>query len=135
MEQGIGRPRLAKSYAWLISFAALVVIVQGFLFAAFYSEAEKDFLEAHGLEGELMGYIIVVALVPLGFLSRFPRSLQMGWWTVGLALVWNIQAHVFGFGIEDVRWFEMIHIPLAILIFGLTLYLAVKAHRAIRESG
>ena len=41
MEQVTGRPRVAKAYAWLISLAALVVVVQGFLFAAFYSEAEK----------------------------------------------------------------------------------------------
>ena len=132
MEQAIGRPRVAKAYAWLISLAALVVVVQGFLFAAFYSEAVKGFLDAHGIEGELAGYILVVVLVPLAFLARFPRTLRMGWWTVALALIWNIQAHVFGFGIADVRWFEMIHIPLALGIFGLALYLTGKAHRAVR---
>ena len=29
MEQVTGRPRVAKAYAWLISLAALVVVVQG----------------------------------------------------------------------------------------------------------
>ena len=49
----------------------------------------------------------------MGFLARFPRRLRIGWWTVLLAILWNVQAHVFGYGIEDVRWFEMVHIPVA----------------------
>ena len=53
----------------------------------------------------------------------------MGWWTLVLALVWNLQAHVFGYGIEDFRWMTMVHIPLALIIFGLALLLTGKAHR------
>ena len=37
--------------------------------------------------------------------------------------MWNIQAHVLGYGIEEVRWFEMLHIPLAFGILLLALYL------------
>ena len=34
------------------------------------------------------------------------------------SVIWNIQAHVFGYGIEDVAWFGMLHVPLAFIIFG-----------------
>ena len=36
-----------------------------------------------------------------------------------------------GFIIEDVRWLEMIHIPVAFVIFGLPLYLTGKACKVL----
>lgn len=130
-EGTIGRPKVARVYAWLIVLVPVAVIVQGFLFSRFYSEAEGGSLDAHGLVGEILGIAILVIITPLAFLARFPRRLGMGWWTLGLAVVWNIQAHVFGYGIEDVEWFEMVHVPLALIIFGLGLYLTWYAHRAL----
>ena len=131
MEQTIRRPKVARAYAWLIVLVPLAVIVQGILFAGFYSEAEGDLLDAHGVVGDILGIVILVILTPLAFLARFPRRLSMGWWSLGLAVVWNIQSHVFGRGIEDVGWFEMLHVPLALIIFGLGLYLTWYAHRAL----
>ena len=131
MEPTIGRPKVARAYAWLIVLVPLAVIVQGALFAGFYSEAEGGLLDAHGLFGEIMGIAILIILTPLAFLARFPRRLRVGWWTLGLAAVWNIQAHVFGYGIEDVAWFGMLHVPLAFIIFGLGLYLPWHSHRAL----
>ena len=131
MEQTIGRPKVARAYAWLIVLTPLAVIVQGILFAGFYSEAEKGLLDAHGMFGQILGIAIVVILTPLAFLARFPRRLRSGWWTLGLGVLWIIQAEVLGYGIEDVGWLEMVHIPLAFIIFGLALYLTWRAHRAL----
>ena len=131
MQETIGRPRVARAYAWLIVLAPLAVIVQGILFGWFYREFDRDILNMHGIFGEISGGIMLVILTPLAFVARFPRRLGLCWWTLGLAVVWNIQAHVFGYGIEDVRWFEVVHIPLAFIIFGIALYLAWFSHKAL----
>ncbi len=39
---------------------------------------------------------------------------------------------MFGYGIEDFRWFEMIHIPLAIFLILSGMYLATRAHQVVR---
>ena len=131
MQETIGRPKVARAYAWLIALTPLVIVVQGILFGGFYSRTEVDFLDAHGMLGEISGGIILIILTPLAFLARFPRRLGLGWWTLGLGILWNVQAHLFGYGIEDVKWFEMIHIPLAFIIFGIALYLTWSCHKGL----
>ena len=56
--------------------------------------------------GEISGVIVLIVLTPLGFLSRFPKGWRMGWLTLTLGLLWNVQAHVFGYGIKDERTLE-----------------------------
>ena len=131
MEQTIGRQRVARAYAWLIVLAALVVILQGIMFGGFHSGKGADFLEAHGIIGEVSGIVVLVVLTALGCLARFPKEWRIGWFTLGLGVLWNIQAHVFGYGIEDERTLEMVHIPGAFLVFGLALYLAGKTRGAL----
>jgi hypothetical protein len=46
-----------------------------------------------------------------------------------LTVLWNVQAHMLGYGIEDFRWFDMIHIPLAFRVLLLTLYLIMRTWR------
>ena len=89
-------------------------------------------MDAHGIEGEITGIILVLVLIPMGFLAGFPRRLRIGWWTVLLALLWNVQAHVFGYGIEDLCWMVMLHIPTAFDILLLALYLTFQARGALR---
>ena len=108
------------------------VVVQGFLFSAFYSGEGAAYRDAHGVYGSLIGLILLVILIPLAFLAKFPGRMRFGWWTVGLAVVWNIQAHLIGFSIGEARWLEMIHIPLAFGLLGLGAYLAGKAYVALR---
>jgi len=107
------------------------VVVQGFLFSAFYSEAEKDFLDAHGIVADISLLVVVLIITPLAFVARFPRNLRMGWLTLDLAVLWFVQ-YILGYSIENDRWIEMIHIPLGLIIFGLALYLTAKAHGAVR---
>lgn len=132
MEEPIGRRRVARAYAWLMAAVTVSVVVQGFLFSAFYSGEGNAYRDAHGVFGSLIGLILLVILIPLAFRARFPKRMRIGWWTVGLAVLWNVQAHIIGFGIGAARWLEMIHIPLAFVILGLGAYLAGKAYVALR---
>ena len=50
-----------------------------------------------------------------------------------MAVLWNVQAHLLGYVILEVRWLDMIHIPLAFFILGLSAYLTVKAYGTVRE--
>ena len=131
MDQAIGRPRVATAYAWLISLAALTVVVQGFLFSAFYSEAEKGFLDAHGSVADISLLVVGLIITPLAFLARFPKAKRIGWFTLALALLWFGQWAI-GWEIENARWVEQIHIPLGLIIFGLALYLTAKAHGLVK---
>ena len=133
MEQTVGRRRTAIAYVWLMALIAALVVVQGVLFAGFYSEADRSFISAHGAVGALAGLVLLVVLIPLAFVARFPRRMQIGWWTVLLAVLWNLEAHVIGFSIGDSRWLAMAHIPPAIMGFGLGLYLVAGAYGAVRQ--
>jgi len=113
----------------LMALMAVVVIAQGTMFAGLYSRGDGVFLDIHSNMGEISGIVVFVVGIPLAFLARFRKEWKIGWLTVILAVMWNIQAHVLGFGIEDVRWLEMIHIPVAFVIFGLALYLTGKTGR------
>ena len=119
------RPRLAKIFTVLMGLAFLEVILQGFLFSGFYAKGNATYIDLHGMAGELTGNILYV-LIPIAFFARFPRPLRVVWWTVLLAILWNVQAWVFGRGIGDTRWFEMVHIPLAFGILLLALYLTIQ---------
>ena len=132
MEQRVGRRRVAVAYMSLPGLATLLVVLQGFLFSGFYAEAEKGFIDAHGIVGDITGVVLVFVLIPLGFLAGFPRRLRIGWWTVLLAVLWNVQAHVLGYGIEGARWLVVLHIPTAFGILFLALYLTVRAKSGLR---
>ena len=132
MEQAIGRPRIARAYTTLIALATLTIVVQGFLFAAFYNEGKRGFIDVHSLVADISLLVVVLIITPVAFLARFRRDRRIGWLTLILAVLWFAQYAV-GFGIEEyVRWLEMIHIPLAFLIFGLALYLSGGAYRALK---
>ena len=126
MQNNPTRPRLAKIFTVLMGLAFLEVILQGFLFSGFYSRGESAYIDIHGMAGELTGGIILVVLIPMSFFARFPRHLRVLWWTVLLAILWNVQSQIFGYGIEDVRWFEMVHIPLAFGVLLLALYITIQ---------
>lgn len=133
MEQSVGRPRVAKAYAWLISLVALLVIVQAVLFGAFYEKFNEDFIDVHWAVAFIFMIVLVLIITPLSYLARFSRELRMGHLTVFLAVLWIAQ-FIMGSAIadENERWVATLHIPNAFLIFGLGLYLTGKAHRAVR---
>ena len=75
--------------------------------------------------------VVVLIVTPLAFLARFRKDRRIGWLTLTLAVLWFVQ-HSLGYGLEDARWLEMVHIPLGLLIFGLALYLTGQAYRALK---
>ncbi len=74
MEQPIRWPRVARAYAVLIALVPVTVVLQGFLFAGFYSEGEKGFLNVHGAVADISLLVIVLIVTPLAFLARFRRD-------------------------------------------------------------
>ena len=80
MEQPIGRLRVARAYVVLIALTPLTVIIQGILFAAFYSEGgKKGFIDAHAVAADISLLVVVLIITPLAFLARFRRSRRIGW--------------------------------------------------------
>ena len=132
MQVQIARRRVPVAYTLLMGIATIEVVLQGFLFSGFYEGGRPGFLDTHGLVGSIAG-MVVLLLIPVGIIAGFPRMLRIGWWTALLAVLWNVQAHVFGYGIADNRWFVMVHIPVAFGILLLSAYLTVRAWNALRS--
>ena len=104
------------------------------MFAVFYSEGGKTgFIDAHAVGADISLLVVVLIVTPLAFLARFRRTRRIGWLTLVLAVLWFVQ-HSLGYGIADFRWLDMIHIPLALVIFGLALYLTDRAYRALKST-
>lgn len=123
----------ALAYAVLAAVATAEVVLQGFLFSGFYGRGEQAFIDAHGIAGELTSYILVVVVVPLAFIARFPSGQRIAWWTVLLAAMWFVQAHLLGYGIERIgRWLAMVHIPMAFALLLLALYLTGRARAEVK---
>ena len=95
MEQAIGRPRVARAYVVLIALATLAVVVQGFLFAASYSEGKRDFINVHAAVADISLLVVVLIITPLAFLARFRTGRRIGCLTLTLAVLWFVQ-HSFG---------------------------------------
>ncbi len=121
---------VARIYASGIVLSALIIIVQGITFGGFYS-GRGNLLQVHEYLGTISGFVVLFILATLGFLAKFPKAWRIGWLTLALGILWNVQAHVFGYGIEDERTLEMVHIPVAFLIFGLALFLAAKTYNVL----
>ena len=121
---------VARIYSGGIVLSALIVIVQGITFGGFYS-GRGNLLQVHEHLGSISGIVVLVLLTPLGFLARFPKAWRIGWLTLALGILWNVQAHVLGYGIEDERTLAMVHIPVAFLVFGFALFLAAKTYNVL----
>jgi len=129
----IGRPRVAFAYVWLTFLIAGLVFLQGFLFGAFYSEGNRDYMDIHRLVGEYSGNVTIL-LVVLAFLARFPGELRIGWWALAWSVLWNVQVWIVGDGIKEDRWLEMIHIPLGMFLVVSGMFLAYRCLNVLRSA-
>ena len=94
---------------------------------------DSDPLVREAVAGELTSYILVAVVVPLAFIARFPSGRRIAWWTVLLAAMWFVQAHLLGYGIERIgRWLAMVHIPMAFALLFLALYLTGRARAEVK---
>ena len=133
--RGAHVPRYWAALAYLVLAAVVTaeVVLQGFLFSGFYGRGDEGFITAHGIAGELTSYILVAVVVPLAFIARFPSGRRIAWWTVLLAAMWFVQAHLRGYGIERIgRWLAMVHIPMAFALLFLALYLIGRARAEVK---
>ena len=122
----------ALAHTVLVAAATAEVVLQGFLFSGFYGRGDAAFLTAHGVAGELTSYLLVVAVVPLAFVARYP-SRRIAWWTVALAVIWFVQAHLLGYGIQQIgRELTMVHIPTAFLLLLLALYVTQRSRAELQ---
>jgi heme A synthase len=136
LTESIGRPRLARAFAWLISIYPLLVILQSLFFALFYSQ-DPDWIDIHAVFGDISTIVLVLIALPLAFFSRFPRESRIVLLTVILAVLWIVQL-VLGYTITentDNRWLASLHIPNAFILFGLGIAIAARAHRLVFRRG
>ena len=129
MEQNIRRPRVARVYAWLVTVVPPLLIALAAMVGAGIG-IDHDWVEAHWSIWEPFAIVVIFVLTPLAFVAGFPRQLRIAPLTVVLAVLWVLQA-VLGHSIDNARWVLSLHIPNAFLIFGLGLFLALLAHRAL----
>ena len=124
-------PKMVCAFAVLMPMLALSVVLQGIFFAGRYTQGQAWYQAAHLHLGHIATTVMVVCLLA-AVLARFPQATRILPLTVVLALLWVAQ-YLLG-QYSDVRtWFSFIHIPLAFVIFGLTLILSGRGHRHMAE--
>ena len=135
MVETIGRPLLARLFASVMSLVTLAVILQGVLFGGFYRNLSPDstWMDVHSFVGIITVAVVVLILAPLSYLARFPRNTYITVLTFALAVAW-ILTYELGREIEDERTLAMVHIPLAVAVFGLSGHLTGRSFMAIRRS-
>ncbi|MBM3926407.1 MAG: hypothetical protein FJ320_10590 [SAR202 cluster bacterium] len=129
MAETIGRPKFARIFAMLVPLLPLILLLQAIMFAGFYEEFNRDFLDIH-LYVARISNIFVVLLLVIAFVARFPRSYRVLPIMIAIALLWIIQ-DAMGESISDARWLVWLHIPNAFILFGLTIALAGRLHRQV----
>ena len=133
MEDQLGRPKVARTYAWAVSLVPVLFLLFAALAGAGHG-IDPDFIDIHRGLGDLFGLLAIFVLPPLGFLAGFPKRLRIGPLTVLLVVLWIIQA-LLGIIIEEGgRWAIAIHLHNPLLIFALGILLAVLAHKAVRRA-
>ena len=135
MSQHIGRPFLAKLYAVIVSLTTLAIILQAVLFGGFYQDLSPDsiWLNLHGIVGNVTALLVILILTPLSYLARFPANIRITILTFALALIW-ILIYEMGRASDQETSLVMIHIPLAVVAFGLSGHLTARSFLAIKRS-
>jgi hypothetical protein len=133
-DPGRGRGALARSgpvFAALVGLTALAILLQAVFAGEFVDRASigSGWLHAHEVNGDVAeGLAVVTALFALVKLRAVARSLVIGSAVLAVAVI--AQAEI-GRAITDNGHDALlvIHIPLALAVFGLTIWLSVKARQ------
>ena len=123
----MSRGWMVRAYGILMPLAALSVVVQAVLFGGWYSEFEELYRDAHLHLGSA-SVAVVAACLALAMFGRFPSSAKIMPLTGLLVVLW-IGQYLLGQYTDPHRWFSFIHVPLAFVVFGMTLILSARAHR------
>ena len=127
----MNRDLMMRAYAMLMPLAALSVVVQAILFAGRYSEGQSWYLTAHMHVGSASLLIVVVCL-GLAIFGKFPQATRILPITGILVALWLGQ-YLLGEYSDKVRWLSFLHIPLAFVVFGLSVMLSGRSHRLMAQ--
>jgi len=129
---------LARSgpiFAALTGLTALAILLQAVFAGEFVDRANKGgWLSAHNANAiVVIALAVITAIYAVVALRDHARALVIG--SVALAVLVIVQT-VIGHAITDDGhdWLLVIHIPLAMLVFGLTIWLSVRARVARRAA-
>ena len=117
------RPAAAKLYRLLIILTPLVILLQGFLFGGFYSGGGATMLDIHLWLGRISFAVVLLFILPAALRAGFDPATRIVPATAALAVLWTVQQSL-GEGTVDYRWFSALHVPLGIIMFGLSAALA-----------
>ena len=129
MTESIGRPKLARIFAWLVPILPLVLLLQAIMFSGYYEEFNRDFLDIHLYVARVSNLFVILLLI-LALIVRFPRSYRILPLIAAVTFLWIAQ-DAMGESISDARWLVWLHIPNAFILFGLSIILAARVHRLV----
>ena len=126
--------RFGPGYAALIGLVALAILVQGVLAGVFVEPgAHAGALHAHSINADVtLGLSLVAAIYALALLRTAAPSLVIGSIVLVCLLIALIAIGHAITGSSDNN-LTPIHVPLALLAFGLTIWLSVRT-RSLRRS-
>lgn len=127
-------PRPAPIFAALTGVTSVAILVQAFIAGEFIERgAHGTWLNAHAVVADVVvAFAVITAVYAYLKLRTQARPLVIG--SITLAVLAIIQTAI-GHAITDSSddWLIPIHVPLALLIFGLTIWLAISA-RSFRRT-
>jgi hypothetical protein len=123
--------QMSPLFAALTGLTSLAILVQAFLAGEFiqHGTGHSSWLNAHDINADVVVTLAVItAIYAVIVLRARARSLAIG--AVVLALLAIVQT-IIGHAITDSgdNGLIPVHVPLALLIFGLTIWLSVSAAR------
>ena len=126
--------RFGPGYAALIGLVALAILVQGVLAGMFIEPgAHSGALNAHDVNADVaLGLSIVAAIYAFALLRTVAPALLIGS-VVLVALMIALVAIGHAITGSSDNGLTRVHVPLALLAFGLTIWLSVRA-RNLRKS-
>lgn len=129
------RTPLEKSFAPLAGLTSLAILCQAVTAGEFVSQEGRDgWIEIHDMVGYLT-IVLAIATAVVGLLAFRKVVPLLAWGSLALAVLVIVQA-VIGHLITDLKqdgWIGL-HVPLALIVFALTGWLAIRS-AALRRTG
>jgi hypothetical protein len=115
----VGNPNLLSPYRWLTMLTPLLALMQAILAGQGWFE-DRDFFDVHEIMANIFFLVVVVQLVLTGMLKiRGPLSRQLLIMN-GILLVLTFMQIGLGYAGRETAQAAAWHIPVGVLIFGLS---------------
>jgi hypothetical protein len=132
-------PASTKIFASLVGMLALITFFQGAMAGVFVRDdkerdARSDYIDAHALGAHVGTVLAIATALFVVWKLRERKPLLIG--SILLALAFLAESYIGGLiRDEDKQSLTPIHVPLAMAITGLTVWLSVKAVHLRRAAG